>query len=115
MSEVIDANLNDPECPSRKMLDLLGNKWSLRVMYDMLEGPRRYNQLQRNVDGISYKMLTQTLRQLEDANLVHREEHNVMPPHVEYTLTPLGVGLLQEAMRLVHWGFAHANELGWAR
>lgn len=113
MSDILDANLNNPNCVSRKMLDFLGNKWAARVMYELAEGPVRYNAIQRGVEGISYKMLTKTLRQLEQANLVHREEHAVIPPHVEYSLTPLGQSLLTELYRLVHWGFDHAEELGW--
>lgn len=113
MSELIRANLNNPNCVSRKMLDLLGNKWSVRVMYELASGAKRYNELQRNVEGISFKMLTKTLRQLEQDNLVHREAMPVIPPHVEYSLTPIGEQLLQELVRLVHWGFEHADELGW--
>lgn len=113
MTERIAANLNNPNCPSRRMLDLLGNKWCARVMYELAQDTRRYNAIQRNVEGISYKMLTRTLRELEAANLVHREALPVIPPHVEYTLTPLGEALLAELVRLVHWGFDHAGELGW--
>lgn len=113
MSDQIRANLNNPDCVSRKMLDLLGNKWSSHVMYELADGPKRYNELQRRVEGISFKMLTKTLRQLEQDNLVHREAKPIIPPHVEYSLTPLGQKLLQELIRLVNWGFEHADELGW--
>lgn len=113
MTDRIRANLNDPTCPSRRMLDLLGNKWSSRVLYELSDGPKRYNELQRGVEGISYKMLTKTLRQLEAFNLIDRKALPVIPPHVEYSLTPLGVALLGELVKLVYWGFDHADELGW--
>jgi DNA-binding HxlR family transcriptional regulator len=113
MSDRIEANLNNPTCASRRMLDLLANKWSARVMYELARGPKRYNAIQRGVEGISYKMLTITLRDLERSNLVHREAMPVIPPHVEYSLTPLGQELLGELIRLVHWGFDHAEDLGW--
>lgn len=113
MSDTIKANLNNPNCVSRKMLDLLGNKWSSHALYELSDGPKRYNELQRRLEGISFKMLTRTLRQLEQDNLVYREAKPVIPPHVEYSLTPLGRSLLDELIRLVHWGFDHAAELGW--
>lgn len=113
MTDIIRANLNDPNCASRKMLDLLGNKWCAHVMYELAANPKRYNQLHRDVQGISFKMLTKTLRQLENDNLVHRDARPTIPPHVEYSLTPLGQDLLAELVRLVHWGFAHVDELGW--
>lgn len=113
MSDIIRANFNDPNCVSRKMLDFLGNKWHARAMYELAEEPLRYNELHRRVEGVSYKMLTKTLRQLETDHLVHREAKPVIPPHVEYSLTPLGKELLAELVKLVHWGFDHADELGW--
>ncbi|MGF1505918.1 MAG: winged helix-turn-helix transcriptional regulator [Anaerolineae bacterium] len=113
MSAIIRANLNDPDCVSRKMLDFLGNKWGAHVMYELAAEPLRYNELKRRVQGISFKMLTKTLRLLEENKLVHREDYGTIPPHVDYRLTPLGASLLAELIRLVEWGFEHADELGW--
>lgn len=91
------------ECPSRKILATLANKWTLLVIRALEEGDVRNGELMRKVKGISQKMLTQTLRELEDLNLVERHELEVVPPHVEYRLTKLGKGLLEHVIQLGDW------------
>jgi DNA-binding HxlR family transcriptional regulator len=97
------GNIFAQECPSRKILDILANKWSLLVIHALEEGNVRNGQLMRKVEGISQKMLTQTLRELEELNLVQRHEFEIVPPHVEYRLTKLGKGLLQHVLNLGDW------------
>lgn len=97
------GNIFAQECPSRKILDILANKWSLLVIHALEEGNVRNGQLMRKVEGISQKMLTQTLRELEDLNLVQRKEFEIVPPHVEYRLTKLGKGLLEHVIDLGNW------------
>ncbi|MFE2428929.1 winged helix-turn-helix transcriptional regulator [Streptomyces sp. NPDC059373] len=79
-------------CPCRPMLDLLANKWSAMAIGAMEEGPQRFGALQRSLQGVSPKVLTQTLRRLEDAGLVDRTVYPAVPLHVEYALTDLGRG-----------------------
>ena len=78
------------QCPCRAMLDLLANKWSALAIGALEEGPQRFGALQRLLQGVSPKVLTQTLRRLEDAGLVDRTVYPAVPLHVEYALTALG-------------------------
>ncbi|MFF3249272.1 winged helix-turn-helix transcriptional regulator [Streptomyces sp. NPDC002870] len=78
------------QCPCRAMLDLLANKWSALAIGALEEGPQRFGALQRILQGVSPKVLTQTLRRLEDEGLVDRTVYPAVPLHVEYELTALG-------------------------
>jgi len=78
------------QCPCRAVLDLLANKWSALAIGAMEDGPQRFGALQRRLEGVSPKVLTQTLRRLEDAGLVDRTVYPAVPLHVEYALTALG-------------------------
>lgn len=77
-------------CPSRPVLEHLTGRWGVLVLAGLHSGPARFNALRRRVDGVSEKMLSQTLQALERDGFVHREVHAVMPPRVEYSLTELG-------------------------
>lgn len=78
------------QCPCRAMLDLLANKWSALAIGALEGGPQRFGVLQRTLQGISTKVLTSTLRRLENAGLIDRTVYPAVPLHVEYALTPLG-------------------------
>ena len=80
----------DPACELRNILDRIADKWSLLVIYVLADGVHRFTQLRREIDGISQRMLTLTLRQLEREGLVRRTVFAVVPPRVDYELTPLG-------------------------
>src|SRR3954468_18520691 len=80
-------------CPTRQVINRIGDRWSLLVLYALEGGTLRFQELRRAVDGVSQKMLTQTLRLLERDGLVRREIHPSVPPRVEYSLTPLGRSL----------------------
>ena len=90
------------QCPCRGLLDVLANKWSALAIGALEQGPRRFGQLQRRLEGVSPKVLTQTLRRLESSGLVLRTVYPEVPLHVEYELTELGrsaagpLGLLRE-------------------
>jgi DNA-binding HxlR family transcriptional regulator len=99
-------NLADPDCPSRRALDLLAERWVPAVVYTLASGTKRYSELRRAIIGVSHKMLTQTLRTLEHEGLIYREVYPVVPPHVEYSLTPLGATLVEPLAGLLRW----ANE-----
>ncbi|MFJ1709620.1 winged helix-turn-helix transcriptional regulator [Kitasatospora sp. NPDC088346] len=85
-----DHDVYAAQCPCRAMLDLLANKWSALAIGALEDGPRRFGELQRCLQGVSPKVLTQTLRRLEDAALLTRTVYPAVPLHVEYALTALG-------------------------
>ena len=102
-------------CALRDLLDRLADKWSLLVVELLGGGPRRFTELRRAIDGISQRMLTRTLRRLERDGLVTRTVHPVVPPRVDYELTPLGRSLLGAVEPLVAWTRAHRDEIAAAR
>src|SRR5882762_7352709 len=85
-----DTGPDDPECQVRTILDRIADKWSLLVICILADGVRRFSELRREIDGISQRMLTLTLRQLEREGLVDRKVFPVVPPRVDYKLPPLG-------------------------
>jgi DNA-binding HxlR family transcriptional regulator len=102
-------------CEIRDLLDRLGDKWSLLVVELLGGGTRRFSELRREIDGISQRMLTLTLRQLERDGLVTRTVHPVVPPRVDYALTGLGASLLDAVAPLVDWARCHREDIAGAR
>ncbi|MFE3830322.1 winged helix-turn-helix transcriptional regulator [Streptomyces sp. NPDC059092] len=100
---------------SRVVLAMVGDKWSLLVVCNLSQGPRRFTELKRGIDGISQRMLTVTLRGLERDGIVTRTIHNVMPPHVSYELTPLGRTLREATVPLLEWTIEHLADVDSAR
>ncbi|ANN21835.1 transcriptional regulator [Amycolatopsis orientalis] len=98
-------------CPVGTIFDRLGDRWSMLVIVLLGGRAHRYNELHRAIEGISQRMLTRTLRTLENDNLVSRTVHPTVPPSVEYDLTPLGRSLLAPVSALADWALAHAREL----
>jgi DNA-binding HxlR family transcriptional regulator len=98
-----DINVFDEECGAHQVIARLGNKWSLLVIYSLVQGTKRYTELQKQIKNISPKMLTQVLRNLEKDGLVSRAVHPVVPPMVEYMLTPLGTSLAGPLAGLCVW------------
>jgi DNA-binding HxlR family transcriptional regulator len=99
----------------RTILDRIADKWSLLVIYVLADGTKRFSVLRREIDGISQRMLTLTLRQLEREGLVSRTVFPVVPPRVDYELTELGSTLLDTIQSLVAWAGKHGNEIRQAR
>ncbi|MEV0174132.1 helix-turn-helix domain-containing protein [Streptomyces sp. NPDC050803] len=95
----------------RQVLDRVGDKWSLLLIAVVESGPLRYTELQRQVPGISQRMLTLTLRQLQEDGLITRTAYAEVPPRVEYSLTPLGRGLHEIVTSLVGWAADHHDEI----
>ncbi len=91
-------------CPVETTLMLIGSKWKILILRDLLEGTRRFSQLKRSVQGISQKMLTASLRSMEEDGLVSRKVYPEVPPRVEYTLTPTGYSLRPVLDALAAWG-----------
>jgi DNA-binding HxlR family transcriptional regulator len=102
-------------CRVREILERVGGKWSLFVISSLGDGPQRFTALKRAVDGISQRMLTVTLRSLERDGIVSRTMYPVMPPRVDYELTPLGRTLLDAVGALMTWADAHLDEVDAAR
>src|SRR5256886_3633827 len=105
-----DTTPDDPECEVRTILDRIADKWSLLVICVLADGVHRFGELRREIDGISQRMLTLTLRQLEREGLVTRTVFPVVPPRVDYQLTPLGSTLLDTIQSLVAWPGSHGHE-----
>jgi DNA-binding HxlR family transcriptional regulator len=102
-------------CPTRQVINRIGDRWSLLVLSALDSGTLRFQQLRRTVDGVSQKMLTQTLRLLERDGLVHREIHASVPPRVEYSLTPLGQSLAERIASIREWAYASMADIEDAR
>jgi DNA-binding HxlR family transcriptional regulator len=103
------------DCEVRQILDRIADKWSLLVIALLEDRRLRFTELRRAIDGISQRMLTVTLRQLERDGLVRRTVHPVVPPRVDYELTPLGVTLHETIQALVTWTEMHQKEIAAAR
>jgi DNA-binding HxlR family transcriptional regulator len=104
-----------PACQAREVLGRIGDKWSLYVISLLGEDTRRFTDLKRGVAGISQRMLTVTLRGLERDGIVTRTVYPVMPPRVDYALTPMGRTLLDTVGTLVTWAEEHVAEIDGAR
>ncbi|MFF5792532.1 winged helix-turn-helix transcriptional regulator [Paeniglutamicibacter sp. NPDC012692] len=98
-------------CPSRTVLDHVTSKWGVLILVSLAQGPLRWSELRRRAEGISEKMLAQTLKTLEADGFIHREAQPVIPPRVDYSLTELGQGLVQQLMPLVVWISEHADDI----
>ena len=101
------GNCDVKECVARQILDVLSSRWGLLIMRQLGTGTKRNAHLRHAIDGVSEKMLAQTLRELERAGLISRKSFPVVPPHVEYSLTPLGVKCSKLIAPLL--GFIEAN------
>ena len=102
-------------CLAREILDRIGDKWSVYVIDALAAGTRRFTELRRDVNGVSQRMLTVTLRALERDGLIVRQVYPLIPPKVEYSLTPLGRSLLAIVEALVTWSGDHISEVEQAR
>ncbi len=102
-------------CLSRQVLRLIADQWTPLVIYALEEDTMRFGQLLKRIDGISKKMLTQTLRALERNGLVQRVVYPVVPPVVEYSLTPLGQTLREPMEALRIWAYGHLQEVAQAQ
>ena len=105
----------DPQylnCPIRNVIDKFGDKWSLRVLYQRHDkGTLRFNELHREMADCSQKMLSQTLKRLEQIGLISRQVYPEVPPRVEYSLTIRGQSLMPHVSALVGWALEHFDEI----
>jgi DNA-binding HxlR family transcriptional regulator len=102
-------------CPTRQVVNRIGDRWSLLVLYALEGGTLRFAELRRAVEGVTQKMLTQTLRLLERDGLVRRQVFAAVPPRVEYSLTPLGRSLAVRIAGIREWAYANMAGIETAR
>jgi DNA-binding HxlR family transcriptional regulator len=107
----VKPDVLNQNCQSRRALELISDKWTALIVYALVDGSRRHGELRRTVDGISQKMLTQTLRRMEAQGLIERDVLDRVPPHVEYSLTPLGRTLEKPLVAICEWAMEHLDEL----
>ena len=93
-----------PACPVEVTLSLINDKWKVLIVRDLLTGTKRFNELKRSVTGITQKVLTNNLRQMESDKLVKRKVYAEVPPRVEYSLTNVGLSLKPILDSMVEWG-----------
>jgi len=96
-----------PQCPSREILNHLTSRWGVLVLIALLPGTLRFSQLRRKIGGVSERMLAQTLQLLESDGMVERHAYDIVPPHVEYTLTPMGREAAVRVRELADWVETH--------
>jgi DNA-binding HxlR family transcriptional regulator len=106
--EQLAAKTLDYHCPVEATLDVIGGKWKVVILYHLThDGTHRFAVLRRKIPGVSERMLTQQLRELEDAGIVHREVYPEVPPKVEYSLTEYGKTLRPITEVMCEWGKRH--------
>ena len=102
-----------PECPVATTVELIGNKWKLLIIRNLLDGEQRFTQLKNGIPGISQKVLTDNLRIMEEEGIISREVFAQVPPKVIYSLTEFGKSLLPVIDAMAEWGDNYKNNLNW--
>ena len=98
-----------PACPVATTVQLIGNKWKLLILRNLLERPWRFNELHRSLEGISQKVLTDSLRSMEKDGIITRTAYPEVPPRVEYALSPLGASMRPILNSMEQWGASYQN------
>jgi DNA-binding HxlR family transcriptional regulator len=98
-------------CPTEITLEVISGRWKVMVIYWLLQGERRFNQLQRDLAGITHRTLAKQLKEMEADGLVERRDHGEIPPRVDYRLTPLGRSLEPVLMAMQDWAEKHGGKL----
>lgn len=104
------ADTQRASCPVERTLEVIGGRWKVLILRELFPGVRRFGQLHRALHGITQKMLTQQLREMEEDGIIHREIYLQVPPKVEYSLTPLGESLKPILDSMHEWGIRHLDE-----
>lgn len=100
-----------PACPVEMTLQLIGNRWKVLIIRDLLEGTKRFGELKKSVGSITQKVLTQNLREMEETGLLIRKVYAEVPPRVDYTLTELGYSLKPILDSMVQWGTSYKSAI----
>lgn len=105
------GNAFDPDCPTRVVLDRIGDKWTVLVIGALHDGSLRFSELRARIGGVAPKVLTQTLRAMERDGLLTRTVHAQVPPRVDYELTALGASLTEPIATLTDWAETHLSRI----
>jgi DNA-binding HxlR family transcriptional regulator len=98
-------------CPAEITLEVISGRWKMMVIYWLIQGERRFNQLQRDLAGITHRTLAKQLKEMEADGLVERKDHGENPPRVDYRLTPLGRSLEPVLLAMQDWAQAHGGQI----
>ena len=101
--------LRDPKCPAEITLNVIGGRWKFVILWHLFQGTKRFSELLHGIEGITQKMLTQQLREMERDDIVHRKVYPQVPPKVEYSLTSLGQSLKPVLDAMCAWGVKHRD------
>ena len=111
LERVAKMDLFDTTCAGHQMLEHIANKWTILIVYALTQGKKRYSELKQQIVGVSPKMLIQTLRNLERRGLIQREVYPTVPPRVEYSLTSLGLTLVEPLAIIGEWAYQHISDV----
>ena len=111
LNRIAQMELFESTCAGHQVFEYVANKWMILIIYALTQGKKRYSNLQRQICGISPKMLIQTLRSLERCGLIERHVYPVVPPKVEYQLTELGASLVEPLAVLGEWAYQHLENV----
>lgn len=100
-----------PSCPVATTVSLIGSKWKLLIIRNLTKRPYRFNELLKSIDGLSQKVLTSSLRELESDGIIYRKDYNTNPPKVEYGLTPLGSNLKTILDKMADFGDFYKSQI----
>ncbi|MEI6577820.1 MAG: helix-turn-helix domain-containing protein [Bacteroidota bacterium] len=103
-SDKAQLKINNNSCPIREVLDILGGKWAFSIVYSLLDGKKRFKELERSIEGINTRMLVKELKSMEENKILIREAYATIPPTVEYSLTEKGKKLEPILAELYKWG-----------
>ena len=111
LDRIANRGVLNTACEGHQLLSKLANKWVILIIFALTQGEKRYGDLKKQIEGISPTMLIQNLRHLERLGLIHRQVYPVVPPKVEYSLTPLGQSLAEPLAILGDWAYQHIAEV----
>ncbi len=98
-------------CPVELTLSVIAGRWKVMIIHQLLEGTKRFNQLQRELSGITHRTLAKQLREMEETGLVQRHDYKEIPPRVDYRLTPLGMSLKDVLFAMHDWAEKHGHKI----
>ena len=106
-----ETSKENPFCPVEITLSLITGKWKVMIIYYLLEDTKRFNQLQRDLNGISHRTLSKQLKEMQEDNLIIRKDYGEIPPRVDYSLSPLGKSLNPVLSAMHEWGELYEGKL----
>ncbi|MBD1918333.1 MULTISPECIES: helix-turn-helix domain-containing protein [Cyanophyceae] len=111
LDRIANMGIFDTQCEGHQLLEKIANKWTILLIYALIQGKKRYSDIKQQVVGISPKMLVQNLRSLERLGLIRREVYPTVPPRVDYSLTQLGESLSEPLAVLGEWAYQHISDI----